>query len=98
LHLSFFSTKVTKPEKIRRIHELIEKSKLARTTGGTNFHCIFENIKLYFPNHPPKLIIILTDGYSFYPEENETHGIPVIWGINNLDATPPFGKIIRIGR
>ena len=48
-------------------------------------------------NEPfPVSIIILTDGYAPFPEEEVSLDIPVLWVINNNEVTPPWGKIARI--
>ena len=41
-------------------------------------------------------IVILTDGYADFPDERETHGIPVLWIITNECITPPWGKSARV--
>jgi hypothetical protein len=44
----------------------------------------------------PIAIIILTDGYAPFPDEEKTMDIPVMWIINNEDVTPPWGVVARI--
>lgn len=44
----------------------------------------------------PTSIIILTDGYAPFPEEELAGGIPVLWLLNNEEVDPPWGKIARI--
>lgn len=44
----------------------------------------------------PTCIVFLTDGYDVMPPESVAGGIPVLWLINNDDATPPWGKVARI--
>ena len=44
----------------------------------------------------PSSIIILTDGYAPFPEENLTMGIAVLWLLNNDSIEPPWGKAARI--
>ena len=41
-------------------------------------------------------IIILTDGYAPWPEEEVVNDIPTIWLINNEVVTPPWGEVARI--
>ena len=64
--------------------------------GGTNFECIFEYVNKNREKLDPASIIILTDGFADWPEETAAHGTPVLWVINNEDATPPWGKVTRI--
>ena len=47
---------------------------------------------------PPSCVVILTDGYGYFPRKEDTMDIPVLWLINNLDVTPPFGRTLRFGR
>ncbi len=64
--------------------------------GGTSFHIIFDYVREKMSYNPPVSIVILTDGYAPFPEENDANGIPVLWIINNKDVTPPWGKIARL--
>lgn len=64
--------------------------------GGTRFDIIFDYVAENMSEEPPISIVILTDGYAPFPEEKATHGIPVLWIIDNEDVTPLWGKIARI--
>lgn len=64
--------------------------------GGTRFDIIFKYVAEQMSEEPPVSIVILTDGYAPFPKERATHGIPVLWIIDNEDVTPPWGKIARI--
>ena len=64
--------------------------------GGTNFYAVFDKVKEEMKDDLPSKIIILSDGYAPFPEEDVTLGIPVLWIINNEDANPPWGKVIRL--
>ena len=64
--------------------------------GGTDFTVIFDYICNSCPDDLPACVVIFTDGYGPYPTEKETLGIPVLWIINNLRITPPFGRTVRI--
>lgn len=37
----------------------------------------------------PATLVILTDGYSDFPDEKVAKGIPVLWLINNKKVNPP---------
>ena len=37
----------------------------------------------------------MTDGYAVYPKKDYSKELPVVWLINNLEVTPPWGKIAR---
>lgn len=66
--------------------------------GGTSF----ENIFKYLDEHDDeyevetKKVIIMTDGYAPFPEEESLNVDEVLWIINNDEVTPPFGEVIRI--
>ena len=64
--------------------------------GGTSFDIIFKYVKDFMQDKLPASIIILTDGYAPFPEEEAALGIPVLWLLNNQDVDPPWGKVARI--
>lgn len=96
IHVSFFSTIVTKPFKVTSMKTFGHAMSSIETTGGTDFDIIFENIQTYFPYEKPLALIIITDGMANYPPHDVTLGIPVLWAINNFIRTPPFGLVMRI--
>lgn len=92
--LSFFSTRVTEPIEFDSVESLKELKPIG---GGTSFHCIFEYMTNYMIEKLPKIVIVLTDGYALYPDEEVALGVPVIWiisGENEEDA--PWGTTIHI--
>lgn len=64
--------------------------------GGTDFEVIFRYVAEHMTDEPPASIIILTDGYAPFPDEEKANGIPVLWLLNNNNVEPPWGKIARI--
>lgn len=92
--LGFFDGVVVDPVPFENEEEL----KIIRPVGGggTNFHIIFDYVEREMSDQLPVSIVILTDGYAPFPEESSAMGIPVLWIINNDNATPPWGKIARI--
>ena len=64
--------------------------------GGTDFEVIFRYVAEHMTDEPPASIIILTDGYAPFPDEEKANGIPVLWLLNNENVEPPWGKIARI--
>jgi predicted metal-dependent peptidase len=65
--------------------------------GGTSFHIIFDYVREKMQDDLPVSIIILTDGYAPYPDEAAAMDIPVLWIINNKEASPPtWGKVARM--
>ena len=64
--------------------------------GGTSHIPVFEYAKKHKGKH--KMLILFTDGYTDYPDSNDT-GCDVVWVIvnnNNFDA--PYGKVIYYER
>ncbi len=64
--------------------------------GGTDFQIIFEYVLYHMADHPPASMIILTDGFAPFPQEEIAGGIPVLWLLNNEDVEPPWGQVARI--
>lgn len=92
--LGFFDAVVVEPVPF----ESEDEFKIIRPKGGggTSFDIIFDYVQKKMMDEPPVSIIILTDGYAPYPDESCAGGIPVLWIINNDNATPEWGKIARI--
>lgn len=63
---------------------------------GTDFRVIFDYIRKNYRDELPTCIVIFTDGQGPYPTELEVRDLPVLWIINNMERTPPFGKIARL--
>lgn len=64
--------------------------------GGTDFQIIFEYVQQHMQDSLPACIIILTDGFAPFPNEELAMDIPVLWLLNNEDVNPPWGRIARI--
>lgn len=96
ISLSFFSTIVTEPKKLRNINDFESITKHMKSTGGTSFSVIFEKLKIYYPIRKPKALVIMTDGLAEYPKSTESLGIPVFWVVTNFHQKPPFGHVIYI--
>ncbi len=92
--LGFFDAAVTEPEPFSDEDEfMVIKPKGG---GGTDFEVIFRYVAEHMTDEPPASIIILTDGYAPFPDEEKSNGIPVLWLLNNENVEPPWGKIARI--
>ncbi len=92
--LGFFDAAVTEPEPFSDEDEfMVIKPKGG---GGTDFEVIFKYVAEHMSDEPPASIIILTDGYAPFPDEEKANGIPVLWLLNNNNVEPPWGKIARI--
>ncbi len=92
--LGFFDAYVTEPVPFETVDELLLIKPVGG--GGTDFYAIFNYVNDQMHKNPPTSIVILTDGHAFFPDEEITNGIPVLWLINNEKVTPPWGKIARI--
>lgn len=64
--------------------------------GGTDFRIIFEYVNCQMADKLPASIIIMTDGFAPFPEEEMVGNIPVLWLLNNEQVEPPWGKVARI--
>ena len=91
--LSFFDTNLTKPRAFTSAEELMDIVPVG--LGGTDFHQIFEAIPRFFPDEPPAAIIIITDGYSDFPAEDASLGIPVLWIMIDSDVDAPWGVTVH---
>ena len=92
--LGFFDAAVIEP----KFFENEEEFKIIRPKGGggTSFRVIFEYVKENMQEKLPVCIIILTDGYAPFGDEEIAMGIPVLWLLNNDKVDPPWGKVARI--
>lgn len=64
--------------------------------GGTRFDIMFEYVNKFMSDDLPVSIIILTDGYAKFPNQELANNIPVLWLLNNDYVQPPWGKVARI--
>ena len=94
--LGFFDASVTEPKPFENEEEF--KAIRIQGGGGTSFLPIFHYVRDHMQDKNVTSIIILPDGYAPYPEEYERMNIPVLWIVNNNDATPPWGMIARLPR
>lgn len=92
--LGFFDAGVKEPKPFENVDDLAKI--IPYGGGGTDFTVIFRYIKDNYSDELPACIVVFTDGDGPYPSEEDTMDIPVLWIINNLKHTPPFGKIIRM--
>ena len=92
--LGFFDAAVQPPINFESVGDLGKI--LPYGGGGTDFRVVFEYIDVNYRDDPPACIVIFTDGYGPYPEEQASLGIPVLWIVNNTEMTPPWGKTARI--
>ncbi len=92
--ISFFDTRVTEPIDFCTVDELNDI--VPKGGGGTQFSCIFDYMRDNMQDDLPEAVIVMTDGYSYYPQEDEALGIPVLWIIVENDKDAPWGTTIHI--
>ncbi|MCF0127360.1 MAG: hypothetical protein HUJ70_02265 [Pseudobutyrivibrio sp.] len=92
--LGFFDAAVIEPKPFENEEEFRIIKPMGR--GGTDFEIIFEYVASKMEDKVPASIIILTDGYAPFPEEEMAMGIPVLWLIINEEVNPPWGKVARV--
>ena len=92
--LGFFDVDVTPPLPFENVGDLMRI--IPYGGGGTDFRVIFDYIRNHYKGELPACIVVFTDGDGPYPPPTEAMGIPVLWIINNLRITPPWGKVARI--
>ena len=93
-YLGFFDAAVAEPKPFADEEEFKVITPVGG--GGTSFDIIFDYVAEKMEDDLPVCIIILTDGYAPFPDEEKTMDIPVMWIINNEDVTPPWGVVARI--
>lgn len=92
--MAFFDTKISdffpfeSEEDINNIHPI--------GRGGTNFQCIFDRLAECEEDDMPVGIVILTDGYAEFPNEERALNVPVLWVIVNSEVEPEWGISIYI--
>lgn len=91
--LGFFDTNVIEPVQFESIDDI--GSIVPYGGGGTDFRCIFDYLNTQRTENPPASIVIFTDGYGTFPEENSSTDSPVLWVLNNNKVTPPWGTVCR---
>lgn len=92
--VSFFDCEVTEPVLFEDADDLDKMTPIGG--GGTSFDAIFDSIKTYFSEELPEIIVVLTDGFAMFPDEEKAMGIPVIWVIIDSDVDAPWGKNVHV--
>ena len=90
--IGFFDTEM------KSLHDFCSARELKRILpeggGGTDFNAPFDYIKESGITELPAAMVIFTDGFADYPNEEDTFGIPVMWLLTSCFSEPPFGKVI----
>ena len=53
-------------------------------------------MRKYFPDELPTAVIILTDGYAYFPEEEKAEGVPVLWIMISSPVDAPWGVTAHV--
>ena len=92
--ISFFDTQVTEPVPFEGGEEFPELEAIGG--GGTDYYAIFRYLTEFPEDEMPTAIVVLTDGYCDFPEEEDALGVPVLWVIYDNPCNPPWGRVARI--
>ena len=94
--ISFFDCEVSEPVPFSCIEDIAAIKPIGG--GGTSFAAIFEYMQKAFKGELPEAIVIMTDGYASFPNEDASAGVPVIWVLTgDSPPIPPWGNVTRIG-
>ena len=93
--ISFFDSNITEPEPFESDAEL--KKITPRGGGGTSFQIIFDYLQEKMYPELPKAILIFTDGYAWWPKEEDAMEVPVLWLISkDGKADAPWGHMVKL--
>ena len=92
--LAFFDSKLYEFHPFETLDDLKEIQ--PKGGGGTSFHVIFKHLRSIDEEGRPALILIFTDGYAKYPDEEVALDIPVVWLIKGSGVEPPWGNCVYI--
>lgn len=88
--ISYFDHRISEPEPFESLDDILSIKPIGG--GGTSFHEIFKKLdELRAEDNAPDVIVIITDGYADFPDEEDALGVPVIWIIVDSDIVPPWG-------
>ena len=92
--ISFFDAEVSKPVSFESYDALSAVKPVGG--GGTSFKNIFRYLSEIDEDMLPDIILIFTDGYAPFPDEDAAMNIPVVWLILDSPVEPPWGNTIRL--
>lgn len=92
--LSCFDAAVTDPIPFESVEDLTKITPIGG--GGTSFHAIFRYLQEHYADDLPRAIIILTDGFAAFPDEDAALGVPVLWLILDSDLDAPWGECVHL--
>jgi predicted metal-dependent peptidase len=92
--LGFFDVEVSDPIPFESVEEIA--AIIPYGGGGTSFHVIFDYVREHLNEFVPAMLVVFTDGFADFPEQEMAMNIPVLWLISNDEVTPPWGKVGRV--
>ncbi len=92
--LSFFDSQVSDPVAFGSVEELSNITPVGG--GGTSFRAIFRKMTDHYDEELPTAVIILTDGYAEFPDEDDARGVPVMWIMIRTNVNAPWGECIHV--
>jgi predicted metal-dependent peptidase len=93
--ISFFDSNITEPELFESETEL--KKITPSGGGGTSFQIIFDYLQRKMYPELPKAILVFTDGYAWWPEEQNAMEVPVLWLISKDGKDDaPWGRVAKL--
>lgn len=93
--ISFFDSNITEPEPFELEAEL--KKITPNGGGGTSFQIIFDYLQERMYPEMPKAILIFTDGFARWPEEQDAMEVPVLWMISSDGRdSAPWGRVVKL--
>lgn len=93
--ISFFDSNITEPELFESETEL--KKITPSGGGGTRFQIIFDYLQGKMYPELPKAILVFTDGYAWWPEEQNAMEVPVLWLISKDGKDDaPWGRVVKL--
>lgn len=93
--ISFFDSNITEPEPFESEAEL--KKITPNGGGGTSFQIIFDYLQERMYPEMPKAILIFTDGFACWPEEQDAMEVPILWMISSDGRdSAPWGRVVKL--
>ncbi len=93
-YISYFDHMVSEPVPFESVEDILATKPIGG--GGTSFSAIFAKLQELEDEDLPSVMVIITDGYSNFPEEDAALGVPVIWLIVDSSVEPPWGECTYI--
>jgi predicted metal-dependent peptidase len=87
--LAFFDHTVYGPHDFKSVNDVVDIR--PEGGGGTSFKVALDYVEEEMEENDVAGVIMLTDGYASFHENNPLYDTPVLWVVTNEDVTPPWG-------